>query len=268
MLGGLAFFLFGMHLMSNGLERMGGNVLKRTLERSMGSRFRAVLMGAGVTALIQSSSATTVMAVGFVNGGIMTLSQSIGVIMGANIGTTVTAWILSLTGIEGSSLIVQLLKPSSFAPVFAAIGAGLALFGKRERVRTVGSIMCGFALLIYGMNLMSDAVRPLAALPAFGRFMTRFTNPVLGVLMGALVTAIIQSSSASVGILQALSLTGGITFGMAIPLIMGQNIGTCVTALISCIGAVPQRHRPHGGIDHRKRAPCHWHVDDVRRQNR
>ena len=235
--GGLALFLYGMHIMSSGLENMSGGMLERTLERTTNNRVKAVLLGAAVTALIQSSSATTVMAVGFVNGGIMSLTQATGIIMGANIGTTVTAWILSLTGIEGSSVLVQLLKPTSFSPILAVIGVSMILFAKQEKRRTVGSILAGFAVLMYGMNMMSRAVSPLKDMPEFVSFMTAFTNPLLGVLAGTLITGIIQSSSASVGILQALSLTGGITYGMAIPIILGQNIGTCVTALISCIGA-------------------------------
>ncbi len=235
--GGLALFLYGMHIMSQGLESMSGGMLERTLERTTNNRIKAVLLGAGVTAIIQSSSATTVMAVGFVNGGLMSLTQATGVVMGANIGTTVTAWVLSLTGLEGSSLIVQLLKPTSFSPVLAAVGVAMILFAKKERKRTIGSILAGFAVLMYGMHMMSSAVSPLRDMPEFVSFMTAFTNPLLGVLAGALITGIIQSSSASVGILQALSLTGGITYGMAIPIIMGQNIGTCITALISCIGA-------------------------------
>ena len=243
MLGGLAFFLYGMHVMSSALERMSGGVLERTLEKTTNNRLKAVLLGAGVTALIQSSSATTVMAVGFVNGGIMTIAQATGIIMGANIGTTITAWILSLSGIEGSSVLVQLLKPTSFAPVLAAVGAFMLLFAKQEKKRTVGSILCGFSVLMFGMNLMSAAVEPLSKLPAFYEIMTMFTNPVLGVLCGAVITGIIQSSAASVGMLQALSMTGGITYGMAIPIIMGQNIGTCVTALLSCIGATKNAKR-------------------------
>ncbi|MEG1524953.1 MAG: Na/Pi cotransporter family protein [Clostridia bacterium] len=237
LIGGLAFFLFGMHTMSNALERLSGGMLERTLEKSTNSRMKAVLLGATVTALIQSSSATTVMVVGFVNGGIMTLSQSIGIIMGANIGTTITAWILSLTGIESSSIWIQLLKPSSFAPILAAVGAFLVLFSKKEHRRTIGSILCGFAVLMFGMDLMSASVKPLADLPEFANIMTMFTNPLLGVLVGMVITGIIQSSAASLGMLQALSLTGSITYGMAIPIIMGQNIGTCATALLSCIGA-------------------------------
>ncbi len=237
MFGGLALFLYGMHLMSTSLESMSGGVLERTLERSTSSKFKALLLGTAATAIIQSSSATTVMTVGFVNGGIMTLNQAVGIIMGANIGTTATAWILSLTGLQGSSLIVQLLKPTSFTPILAAIGVALVMFSKKERKKTVGAVLCGFAVLMYGMHMMSSALTPLADMPEFVSFMTKFSNPVLGVLTGAVLTGIIQSSSASVGILQALSLTGGVTYGIAIPIIMGQNIGTCVTALLSCIGA-------------------------------
>jgi phosphate:Na+ symporter len=237
LLGGLALFLYGMHLMSTSLESMSGGVLERALERSTSSKYKALLLGTAATAIIQSSSATTVMTVGFVNGGIMTLDQAVGIIMGANIGTTATAWILSLTGIQGSSLLVQLLKPTSFTPVLAVIGVILVMFSKKEKQKTIGAVMCGFAVLMYGMHMMSTAVEPLADMPGFVSIMTKFSNPVLGVLTGAVITGIIQSSSASVGILQALSLTGGVTYGIAIPIIMGQNIGTCVTALLSCIGA-------------------------------
>ena len=235
--GGLALFLYGMHLMSTSLESMSGGVLERALERSTSSKAKALLLGTAATAIIQSSSATTVMTVGFVNGGIMTLDQAVGIIMGANIGTTATAWILSLTGIQGSSLLVQLLKPTSFTPVLAVIGVILVMFSKKQKQKTIGAVMCGFAVLMYGMHMMSTAVAPLSDMPEFVSIMTRFSNPVLGVLTGAVITGIIQSSSASVGILQALSLTGGVTYGIAIPIIMGQNIGTCVTALLSCIGA-------------------------------
>lgn len=235
--GGLALFLYGMHLMSTSLESMSGGVLERALERSTSSKLKALLLGTAATAIIQSSSATTVMTVGFVNGGIMTLDQAVGIIMGANIGTTATAWILSLTGIQGSSLLVQLLKPTSFTPVLAVIGVILVMFSKKQKQKTIGAVMCGFAVLMYGMHMMSTAVAPLSDMPEFVSIMTRFSNPVLGVLTGAVITGIIQSSSASVGILQALSLTGGVTYGIAIPIIMGQNIGTCVTALLSCIGA-------------------------------
>lgn len=235
--GGLALFLYGMHLMSTSLESMSGGVLERALERSTSSKAKALLLGTAATAIIQSSSATTVMTVGFVNGGIMTLDQAVGIIMGANIGTTATAWILSLTGIQGSSLLVQLFKPTSFTPVLAVIGVILVMFSKKQKQKTIGAVMCGFAVLMYGMHMMSTAVAPLSDMPEFVSIMTRFSNPVLGVLTGAVITGIIQSSSASVGILQALSLTGGVTYGIAIPIIMGQNIGTCVTALLSCIGA-------------------------------
>ena len=237
LLGGLALFLYGMHLMSTSLESMSGGVLERALERSTSSKFKALLLGTAATAIIQSSSATTVMTVGFVNGGIMTLDQAVGIIMGANIGTTATAWILSLTGIQGSSLLIQLLKPTSFTPVLAVIGVILVMFSKKQKQKTIGAVMCGFAVLMYGMHMMSTAVAPLSDMPEFVSIMTKFSNPVLGVLTGAVITGIIQSSSASVGILQALSLTGGVTYGIAIPIIMGQNIGTCVTALLSCIGA-------------------------------
>lgn len=237
MVGGLALFLYGMHLMSTSLESMSGGVLERALERSTSSKWKALLLGTIATAIIQSSSATTVMTVGFVNGGIMTLNQAVGIIMGANIGTTATAWILSLTGLQGSSLIVQLLKPTSFVPVLAVIGVVMAMFSKKQKRKIIGGVLCGFAVLMYGMHIMSSAVKPLADMPEFVSIMTKFSNPVLGVLTGAIITGIIQSSSASVGILQALSLTGGVTYGIAIPIIMGQNIGTCVTALLSCIGA-------------------------------
>jgi phosphate:Na+ symporter len=235
--GGLALFLYGMHLMSSSLETMSGGVLERTLEKSTSSKMKALLLGTAATAIIQSSSATTVMTVGFVNGGIMTLNQAVGIIMGANIGTTVTAWILSLTGLQGSSLIVQLFKPTSFTPVLAVIGIILVMFSKKQKRKTIGAVLCGFAVLMYGMHMMSSAVTPLADMPEFVSIITMFNNPMLGVLTGAVLTGIIQSSSASVGILQALSLTGGITYGIAIPIIMGQNIGTCITALLSCIGA-------------------------------
>jgi len=200
LLGGLALFLYGMHLMSSSLETMSGGVLERTLERSTSSKFKALLLGTAATAIIQSSSATTVMAVGFVNGGIMSLNQAVGIIMGANIGTTITAWILSLTGLEGSSLIVQLLKPTSFTPILAVIGIALIMFSKKQRRKTVGAVLCGFAVLMYGMHMMSSAVKPLADMPEFMQIMTAFKNPLLGVLTGALLTGVIQSSSASVGI--------------------------------------------------------------------
>jgi len=229
-------FLFGMSLMGTGLERSTGNRLKSLLERLTTKKLNGFLMGLVVTAVIQSSSATTVMVVGFVNSGIMSLKQAIHVIMGANVGTTVTAWILSLAGIEGSNIFVQMLKPSSFTPILALIGIVYYLFIKNRRKKDIGLILLGFATLIYGMEAMSAAVKPLGEAEWFRNMLTLFSNPILGVVAGAVVTGIIQSSSASVGILQALSTTGQITMGTAIPIIMGQNIGTCVTALISSIG--------------------------------
>ena len=237
MVCGLALFLYGMHVMGEGLTRMSGGRLEQLLERLTQSRLKAVLLGAAVTAVIQSSSATTVMVVGFVNSGIMKLSQAAGVIMGANIGTTVTSWILSLTGLEGSSLLVRLLKPSSFTPVMAMVGVAFLLFTKSEKKHNIGSIFIGFTVLMCGMTMMSDAVKPLANVPEFTGMLLMFTNPVLGMLAGVLLTAVIQSSSASVGILQALCVTGAVKYSAALPIIMGQNIGTCVTALLSSIGA-------------------------------
>ena len=237
LLGGLAMFLFGMNTMGDGLEKLSGGKLERTLEKMTDNTFKGFLLGAGVTAVIQSSSATTVMVVGFVNSGIMKLAQAIGVIMGANVGTTVTAWLLSLTGIEGESFILKFLKPTGFAPILAFIGIALLMFAKRGKKKDIGTILVGFAVLMYGMEVMSGAVEPLAEVPEFTNLLTVFSNPLFGVLAGALLTAVIQSSSASVGILQALSATGSVTFATAIPIVMGQNIGTCVTAMLSCIGA-------------------------------
>lgn len=237
MVSGLALFLYGMHMMGNGLESASGGKLESILARMTSKKIFAILLGAGVTGVIQSSSATTVMVVGFVNSGIMKLKQAIGIIMGANIGTTVTAWILSLSGIEGDNLIVKLLKPTSFSPLLAAIGVALLMFSKSEKKKNIGTILVGFAILMFGMDTMSGAVKPLAEVPEFTSILTMFSNPILGVIAGALLTAVIQSSSASVGILQALCMTGAISFGSAIPIIMGQNIGTCITALLSCIGA-------------------------------
>lgn len=237
LIGGLALFLYGMNVMGDGLEKMSGGKLERVLEKLTSNPLKAVLLGAGVTAVIQSSSATTVMVVGFVNSGIMKLSQAIGIIMGANIGTTVTAWLLSLTGIEGSSFFMQMLKPSSFAPILALIGIILVMSNKGGKKKDVGEIMLGFAVLMQGMETMSAAVKPLADVPEFTNILMKFDNPVLGILVGALLTAVIQSSSASVGILQALSVTGAFTYSSVIPIILGQNIGTCVTAMISAIGA-------------------------------
>ena len=236
LIGGLSLFLFGMNIMGEGLERRAGSRLQGLLARMTSRKWMGFLTGLGVTAIIQSSSATTVMVVGFVNSGLMTLKQSIGVIMGANIGTTVTAWILSLSGIDSGSVWVQLLKPSSFTPVLALVGVVLLMFQKDAKRRDTGTVLLGFATLMYGMETMSGAVSGLADVPAFRELFLMFQNPVLGVLVGCLLTAIIQSSSASVGILQALAVTGQITYAAAIPIIMGQNIGTCVTALISSVG--------------------------------
>ena len=235
LMGGLALFLYGMDLMGKSLERQAGGRLQKILSRLTDSPLKGFLLGLAVTAVIQSSSATTVMVVGFVNSGIMQLHQAIGIIMGSNVGTTVTSWLLSLAGLEGDSLLIQLLKPSTFSPLLAFIGIILFMFCG-EKKKGVGGILIGFAILMTGMTAMSDAVAPLEDEPWFTELFVRFSNPILGVLVGALVTAIIQSSSASVGILQALSSTGAITFGSAIPIIMGQNIGTCATALISSVG--------------------------------
>lgn len=243
MLGGLALFLYGMHAMGEGLSKVAGGRLERILEKLTSSPFKAVALGAAVTAVIQSSSATTVMVVGFVNSGLMKLSQAIGIIMGANIGTTITSWILSLSGIEGDSFWIQLLKPSSFAPVLALAGVVFLLFSKNAKRKDVGTILIGFAILMVGMDTMSDAVKPLADVPAFTNLFVMFSNPFLGMIVGALLTAIIQSSSASVGILQALCITGKVTYASVIPIIMGQNIGTCITALLSSIGTSKNARR-------------------------
>lgn len=234
--GGLALFLYGMNLMSQGLEKLAGGKLEGILKKMTSNPVKSLFLGIGITAVIQSSSAVTVMLVGLVNSGIMQLSGTVGVIMGSNIGTTVTAWILSMVGIESDNVWVKLLKPESFSPILALIGIILMMSSKTSKKKDIGSIMIGFAILMYGMDFMSDSVSPLAGMPEFTSMLTAFTNPILGILTGLVLTAVIQSSSASVGILQALSLTGGISYGMAIPIIMGQNIGTCVTALISSIG--------------------------------
>ena len=234
--GGLAFFLFGMHLMSSGLEKLSGSKLEVVLKKMTSNPFKSLALGAGITIAIQSSSAVTVMLVGLVNSGIMDIGQTIGIIMGSNIGTTLTAWILSLAGIESDSIVLNLLKPKNFSPVIALVGIMLLMMSKKQRRKDVGVIMLGFSVLMYGMELMSSSVAPLADSPAFAGLLTAFRNPLLGIAVGAVFTGIIQSSAASVGILQALALTGSITYGMAIPIIMGQNIGTCVTALISSIG--------------------------------
>ncbi|MFG6357015.1 MAG: Na/Pi cotransporter family protein [Acetatifactor sp.] len=238
MIGGLALFLYGMNLMGDGLAKASGGRMESVLEKMTGNPLKAVLLGAGVTAVIQSSSATTVMVVGFVNSGIMRLEQAVGVIMGANVGTTVTSWILSLTGIDSSSFFVKLLKPSSFSPVLAIVGVGLLLFSKKkEKRQPLASIMIGFAVLMFGMDAMSASVKPLADEPAFTGILTAFSHPLLGMLAGVVLTAVIQSSSASVGILQALCLSGAVGYDTAVPIILGQNIGTCVTAMLSGVGA-------------------------------
>jgi len=238
MVGGLALFLYGMNTMGDGLVMLSGGKLEQVLERLTKKRIMALLLGASVTAVIQSSSATTVMVVGFVNSGIMKLTQAVGIIMGANIGTTITSWILSLTGISSGNVFIKLLKPSSFSPVLAAIGIICMMTGKDgSRKKTIGIILLGFAVLMFGMETMSGAVSPLKDNPTFTGMLTAFSNPILGMAAGAVLTAVIQSSSASVGILQALCMSGAVTYGTALPIIMGQNIGTCVTALISSIGA-------------------------------
>lgn len=238
LIGGLAMFLYGMNTMGDGLVMLSGGRLEQILEKLTSNKVMALLLGALVTAVIQSSSATTVMVVGFVNSGIMKLGQAVRIIIGANIGTTVTSWILSLTGIGDGNVFVQLLKPSSFSPVLAAIGIVCVMMGKDgAKKKTIGHILLGFAVLMFGMETMSDAVAPLKDNAAFTGMLTMFSNPILGMVAGAVLTAVIQSSSASVGILQALCMSGAVTYGTAIPIIMGQNIGTCVTALISSVGA-------------------------------
>ncbi|MBR5578352.1 MAG: Na/Pi cotransporter family protein [Lachnospiraceae bacterium] len=237
MIGGLALFLYGMTLMGDGLSKVSGGRLEKILEKLTSNPIKAVLLGAAVTAVIQSSSATTVMVVGFVNSGVMKLSQAVGIIMGANIGTTITSWILSLSGIESSNIFMQFLKPTSFSPILAVIGVGLLMFAKKDKKKDIGMILVGFAILMFGMDTMSGAVKPLADVPEFTNILLAFSNPILGMLAGLVLTAVIQSSSASVGILQALCVTGAVSYATALPIIMGQNIGTCVTALLSGIGA-------------------------------
>ena len=243
MVGGLALFLYGMDLMGEGLAKASGGKLEKILERLTSNPIKAVLLGAGVTAVIQSSSATTVIVVGFVNSGIMKLEQAVGLIMGANIGTTVTSWLLSLAGIESGNFFINLLKPSSFSPILAIIGVVFLQFLKSDKKKNIGMIMVGFAILMTGMDTMSAAVKPLANVPEFTNILLMFSNPILGMAAGAILTAIIQSSSASVGILQALCISGAVTTGTALPIIMGQNIGTCVTAMISSIGASKNARR-------------------------
>ncbi|MBQ7919251.1 MAG: Na/Pi cotransporter family protein [Lachnospiraceae bacterium] len=237
MLGGVALFLYGMNMLGDGLAAASGGKLEKILEKLAGNPIKAVLVGAGVTAVIQSSSATTVMVVGFVNSGIMKLSQAVGIIMGANIGTTMTAWILSLAEIEGTAFLLKLCKPTNFSPIMALIGIIIIMFSKKEKHRNIAEILIGFAILMYGMDTMSTSVEPLADDPTFTGLLVKFSNPILGLLAGLILTAIIQSSSASVGILQALAVSGAIGYSSVIPIIMGQNIGTCVTAMISSIGA-------------------------------
>ena len=236
LLGGLALFLYGMSVMSQGLEKLAGGKLEGILRSMTSNKFKSLLLGLGVTAVIQSSSAVTVMLVGLVNSSIMTLEQSVGVIMGTNIGTTVTAWLLSLVGISSNNIFLKLLKPEAFSPIIALIGVLMMMASKSDKRKDAGSVMLGFAVLMYGMNFMSSSMEPLKDMPEFAKVLTAFNNPVFGILAGILVTAVIQSSSASVGILQALSMTSGLTYGMVIPIIMGQNIGTCVTSVISSIG--------------------------------
>jgi phosphate:Na+ symporter len=244
MIGGLALFLYGMNTMGDGLSKLSGGKLEKILEKLTSNRFLAVLLGAGVTAIIQSSSATTVMVVGFVNSGIMKLQQAVGIIMGANIGTTMTSWLLSLVEVEGSSVFIQLLKPMSFSPILAIIGIFMIMTGKSNtKKHDIGTILVGFAVLMFGMDTMSDAVNGLKEVPQFTSILTAFSNPILGMIAGAILTAVIQSSSASVGILQALCATGAINFGAALPIIMGQNIGTCITAIMSSIGGSKNARR-------------------------
>ena len=241
--GGIALFLYGMRIMGEGIEKRAGQQMRIILEKLTASPIRRILLGAAVTAIIQSSAATTVMVVGFINSGIMKLTQATGVIMGANLGTTITAWILSLSGIQGESVFVQLLKPSSFSPVLAVIGISFQLFSKNNKRKDVGTILLGFAILMFGMQTMSSAVEPLASLPEFTQILMLFESPILGVLTGALITAVIQSSSASVGILQAFSATGSVTFSSAIPIILGMNIGACIITLLSSVGTRPEARR-------------------------
>lgn len=234
--GGLAFFLYGMNMLSTGLEKMAGGKLESLLKKTTSNPFKGLLLGMTITVAIQSSSAVTVMLVGLVNSGIMQLGQTVSVIMGSNIGTTLTAWILSLSGIESDNVFINLLKPEAFSPLLALIGIIFIMSAKTDKKKSIGTILIGFSILMYGMELMKNAVAPLADMPEFESILTAFSNPILGVIVGAVFTGVIQSSAASVGVLQALSLNGSVTYSMAIPIIMGQNIGTCVTALLSSIG--------------------------------
>lgn len=234
--GGLAFFLFGMAHMSGALEKMAGGKLERMLKKATSNKYKALVFGAVITIAIQSSSAFTVMLVGFVNSGIMELGQTIGAIMGSNIGTTLTAWILSLAGISSNNIFLSLIKPENLAPIIAFIGVIIVMISKNPKQKNIGNLMVGFSILMTGMNFMSDSMKPFSDMPEFKDIMVAFKNPVVGVLVGAIITGVIQSSAASVGMLQALSMTGQVTYGMAIPIIMGQNIGTCVTAVLSSFG--------------------------------
>ena len=237
LIGGLALFLYGMDVLGDGLKKLSGGKLEIILEKLTSTKLMAILLGAGVTAIIQSSSATTVMVVGFVNSGIMKLSRAVGVILGANVGTTMTAWILSLAEMSGTSFIFQLLKPSSFTPILAIIGIFMLMLSKKEKHHHIARILLGFSVLMYGMDTMSNAVKPLADVPEFSQVLLRFSNPILGMMAGLILTAIIQSSSASIGVLQALCMSGIVSYATAIPIIMGQNVGTCVTAMISSAGS-------------------------------
>ncbi len=243
MIGGLTFFLYGMNVMSSSLEKMAGGKLEEMLRKMTANPLMSLTLGAVITIAVQSSSAVTVMLVGLVNSGIMSFTQTVHVVFGSNIGTTLTAWLTSLAGIESSSFWMQMLKPINFSPLLAFVGIGFIMLSKNDKKKTLGTIFVGFAILMFGMDVMSDAVSPLADMPEFGQLLIHFNNPIVGVLIGTLFTAAIQSSAASVGILQALSLTGSITYGMAFPIVMGQNIGTCVTALISSIGTTTKAKR-------------------------
>lgn len=243
MLGGLTFFLFGMTVMSNNLEKMAGGRLEAMLKKMTANPFVSLVLGAIITIAVQSSSATTVMLVGLVNSGIMEFSQTLNVIFGANIGTTLTSWILSLSGISSDNFWINMIKPANFSPLLAFIGILMSMLSKQDKHISIGNIFVGFAVLIYGMELMQDAVSPLADMPGFGDLLMKFNNPILGVLFGTFFTAIIQSSAASIGMLQALSMTGSVTYNIAIPIVMGQNIGTCATSLISCIGTEAKAKR-------------------------
>lgn len=243
LIGGLVFFLFGMNVMSGSLEKMAGGKLEHLLKKVTAKPFLSLILGAAITIAIQSSSATTVMLVGLVNSGIMSFSQTLYIIFGANVGTTLTSWILSLSSISGESLFIQMLKPENFAPLFALVGIALMMMSKSDRKKSIGTVLVGFSVLMHGMTMMSDAVKPLAGTEGFTNLLTKFNNPILGMLIGLIFTAIIQSSAASIGILQALTMTGDITCGMAIPIVLGQNIGTCVTSLISCIGTNAEAKR-------------------------